>query len=224
MQFTVRYSLKEDIQNYLDRVWRYHQKELFGRDPQRFLKTFPKDFQQELSRAKDKKEAISVIRNYFKQTRNNKFFRQNNQFIIKWVTIILNQESKNIEQKLRNAYQQPFPFKKIKVYLTSLPICPFYYRRRWFMINRRSSIDSVIRTATHELNHFMYLYYWQKPLKKLSLSHEKSEILREALAITTNIEGNDKPAVKPLESYIKKIKHYPMKKIIHLCLNSPYLK
>jgi len=223
MQFIVSYSLQKDIQNYLDRVWQYNPKQLFGRDPKRFLNTFPEDFQQELSCAKNKTEAIIAIKNYFHKTRNQKLFRQNSQFIIKWVTIILNQESKNIEQKLKNAYQQPFPFKKVKVYLTSLPICPFYYRRRWFMVQRKGSIDHIIRTATHELNHFMYLYYWQKPLQKLGLSHGKSEILREALAITTNIEGNDKPTVKALESYIKKIKHYPIKKIIHLCLNSHHL-
>ena len=83
-------------------------------------------------------------------------------------------------------------------------INPYNYEERWFMTGRNSSIEGHLRTARHELNHFMFYYYFPELKNKLGV--EKYEILKEALAIFTNPEGNDKPAVKKLESFLIKQK------------------
>jgi hypothetical protein len=84
------------------------------------------------------------------------------------------------------------------------------------MVGRDDNIARIILVAKHELNHFMFFYYY--PQLKEKLGEEKFEILKEALVIFTNPEGNDKPAVKKLENYFKTLSGKPATEIINLAL------
>lgn len=91
------------------------------------------------------------------------------------------------------------------------------------MSRRSNSVEGHLNTTKHELNHFMFYYYYQEKLRKQSLSEEKIEKLKEALAILTNPEGNNKPDVKELEVFIQLQKNKTINQIIELSLGSSLL-
>jgi len=218
MKFLVRYCLQKDINNYLNSVWRFtYQK--WGRIgiQQRFLKYYPIEFQQELKKAKTKVQAQEVIKNFL--TSKSDAFHNMTKIRVEEITDLLNKNSKKIIFRLEKIYKQPFPFEKIIVYLTTAPIFPYNYEKRWFMTGRNCLDEKHLAIATHELNHFMFYYYY----KNLDLVKEKSEILKEALAILSNVEENNKPNIKVVEKFVFKHKTKPVDEIVGLVLNSGLL-
>jgi len=91
------------------------------------------------------------------------------------------------------------------------------------MVTRNNSIAGFINIAKHELNHFMFYFYYLDKLKQQKVPQEKREKLKEALAIFTNLEGNNKPDIMELESYLKTLNGRSMEEIINLALRSEYL-
>ena len=79
---------------------------------------------------------------------------------------------------------------------------PYNFRQLWFMSGRNCTPKQHIRIAKHELNHFMFYHYY--PQLQKELGKEKYEILKEGLAIYTDPNGNNKPAVKRIENYFRK--------------------
>ena len=217
----ISYSSSKDIQNYLNAGWKFTYA-THGRDPKQFLARLPNDFQKKLTNAPTKPQATKVIKSYWEKSRTINF-NQNTKLTIKWMQIIINNEWKNIVNLLELVYQQKFPFEQIHIYLTTFPINPYNYKEKWFMVGRNSSIVGIISTTKHELNHFMFYFYFLEELRKRNVSLEKREKLKEALAILTNPEGNDKPDVKELEKYIQSQKEKPVKEIIDRCMESGLL-
>jgi len=136
---------------------------------------------------------------------------------------LLNQKKKEIIFPLEKVYGKSFPFSTIKVYLTTAPIFPYNYEERWFMLGRNNDAQKHLATAKHELNHFMFYFYYWDQMRKKRISAEKREKLKEALVILTNPEGNDKPDVKKLEEYLKTLKGKSMDEIIEQVLGSGML-
>jgi len=200
MNFVVKYSLQKDLNNYLVRLYNKNRYS-YGRAPDFILKKFPLSFQQQIKKSKSVESIIGIIKKYWQETRPKNFSSQI-KLTTKSVEKILNQNKDKIISKLESVYQQKFPFNKIAVFLTTIPICPYNYQDRWFMV---SSTDKkqIIKTATHELNHFMFYYYYADHLKQKNISSKNIEIIKESLAILTNPEGNpNKPDVLPLEKII----------------------
>lgn len=198
MKFKVYYSIEKDIWNHLNANWRFSYTR-YGREhiQEKILKPFPEEYKTNLAKAKTKEEAVKVIKHHL-DTRAESFKRILS-IIVKGVEQILNEEKDNIIGKLEKTYNKPFPFNEITVYLTTAYINPYNYEEKWFMSSCVHDIDGHIRTATHELNHFMFYYYY--PHLKDKLGEEKFEILKEALAIYTNPEGNERPTTKKMERY-----------------------
>jgi len=217
MKFKVFYSQQKDIANYLNSVWHFSYQK-YGRKniTQKLLQFYPSDFKQNLKSAQTKLEAKSVVKNYL--TNLSPSFHQQTEVIQIGIDTILNSHSQQIVNQLESIYSQKFPFKNITVYITTLGICPYNYDKRWFMTRRSNSPIGHINTAIHELNHFMFYYYYQDYLTKKNLSQKNIEILKEALAILTNPEGNNKPQVIKIETYIKSLPKKPIKTIIDSCL------
>lgn len=220
MVFVVKYSLEKDIWNHLNSNWRFRFRK-YGRKniQKKLLQTYPEEYRRNLAQAKTEKEATVVIKSFLASL--PKSFQNTTPIIGKGVEKVLNEEKKQIISSLEKLYGKPFPFKEITVYLTTGTIHPYNYKERWFMTGRNSSLDKHIKTTKHELNHFMFYYYYPHLRKKLGV--EKYERLKEALAIFTNPEGNDKPDVKKLEKYLKTLSGQPMDKIIEKALGSKYL-
>lgn len=184
----------------------------------KLLKYFREEFKVQIGNAQTKEGATAIIRNYLDNLPQS--FKDQTSVLILGVGKILEDHQTEIISLLETVYQKKFPFDKITVFLTSLGICPYNYEKKWFMSRRSNSVEGHINTAKHELNHFMFYFYYLDLLTKKGLPNDKIEKLKEALAILTNPEGNDKPDVKELEEYIKSLKGQPIYQIIESCLIS----
>ena len=219
MKFIVNYSQKKDINNYLNSIWKFsYQKH--GREgmENKLLKYFPEEFKIQIGNAQNKEDATVIIKNYLDNLSQS--FKDQTPVLVIGVEKILKDHQTEIVGLLETAYQKKFPFDEITVFLTSLGICPYNYEKKWFMSRRNNSIDGHIDTTKHELNHFMFYYYYLDLLTEKKLPNQKIEKLKEAFAILTNPEGNNKPDIKELEEYIKSLKGHSTDKMVDLCLNS----
>lgn len=225
MEFIVEYSLEKDIQVYLDAIWKPIWTD-YGKSKYEIgQKYLPLEFLDNLKNSADKENAVKVIKNYWQKTRVPNF-QQNTNLTIKWFSKFLNEEQRLITEKLEKAYNKPFPFENIAVYITTFFSCPYNYQDKWYMIGRGYSLLGLLNTSTHELNHFMFYYYFADNLKKLNFNVKQIEYLKEALAIVTtnNIEENkEKINVLPLQDFIKEIKHKSVAEIIELVIQNKLL-
>lgn len=222
MQFLVKYSQEKDIQNYLNAGWKFTYAK-YGRKniQEKLLENYPQEFKNKLLEAKTKIIAKKVVKDFLDSRPED--FRHITKLVIKVCQEVLDEEKQSIIDLLEKIYQKPVPFDKITVYITTFPINPYNYEECWFMVNRNSSIAGFINTAKHELNHFMFYHYYLEKLTQQKISKEKREKLKEALAIFSNPEGNDKPDIKELESYLKTLIGKTMDEIVVLSLKSGYL-
>ena len=219
MKFSVYYSLEKDITNYLRSLWhfKYHR---HGRKnfQQKLLDYYPATFQTKLKKAITQDQAETVIKNFLKQ--KPIAFHQKTKQVVKNTQTLLNKNSSKIISSLEKIYQRPFPFKSIKVYITTAPIFPYNYQKRWFMAGRNSQPQKHIAVAKHELNHFMFHHYFED---KIKFEKEKVEQLKEALAVLTNPEGQHKPNIKLLEKFISKHTDKPVAEIVNLIIKTKRL-
>jgi hypothetical protein len=222
MKFIVKYSLEKDVNNYLNSVWKFSYLKHGRTDIQnKLLNSLPKEFQENIAKAKGKQEAKNIITAFLDNLPQS--YRNTTPLIVLGLEALLNKQKKEIIDKLETVYQKSFPFKTITIYLTTLTIQPYSYEDRWFMAYRNNTPDKHLDVAKHELNHFMFYYYFQKDLTNKNIGFEKLEKLKEALAILTNPEGNNKPDVKELEKHIQGLIGQPVEQIIESCLNSGLL-
>lgn len=200
MKFKVYYSIEKDIENHLNANWKFGYPR-YGRKAieEKLLSPYPADYKENLAEAKTKEQAVKVIKQYLNTRAAS--FKKVLPIIVKGVEQILNEEKDNIIEKLERAYNKPFPFKEITVYLTTAYINPYNHEEKWFMSSCVSDIAEHIRIATHELNHFMFYYYY--PHLKDKLGKEKFEILKEALSVFTNPEGTEKPTTEKMQGYFR---------------------
>jgi hypothetical protein len=200
MKFIVEYSKEKDIWNHLKTNWKFSFKK-HGREDikDRIKKSYPEKYLNDLWSAKTEEEARKIVTLFLdylpKQIQNT------TPLIVRGVNQLLNERSEDIISKLEKAYEEKFPFDEITVYIHTCLFSPYNYEEKWFMSPRNSSEDEHIKTALHELNHFMFYSYY--PNLRKELGNDKYETVKEALAIFTNPEGNDKPEVKKLEDFFK---------------------
>lgn len=225
MDFIVEYSEEKDIQIYLDAIWKPIWTDYGKTKYEIGQKYLPLEFLDNLKNSNDKDDAIKVIKDYWQKTRVPNF-QQNTDLTIKWFSKFLNEEQELIIERLEKAYDKPFPFDKITVYITSFFSCPYNYKDKWYMIGRGYNLLGLLNTSTHELNHFMFYYYFANNLKKQNFNDKQIEYLKEALAIVTtnNIEENkEKINVLPIQNFVKEIKSKPVSEIIELVIKNKLL-
>lgn len=225
MKFIVKYSQEKDFIPYLNDLWKSNWVD-YGTDYFEIgKKYFPIEFIEAIKNSKTKKDAKNIIIKYWKSVRL-KDFEENTKILIKWYNKILNEEQDLIIKPLEKAYSQKFPFKEITVYLTTFFSCPYYYEEKWFMANRKSDLIWLIDGSKHELNHFMFYYYWKDYLIKQNISNEKIEYLKEAFAILTSGNPNEnksKPNILEIQNLVKLNKDKPIKEIIDLVIKEGLL-
>lgn len=118
-----------------------------------------------------------------------------------------------IIQQLVFLYQKPFPFDMITAYLTTLELCPYNYQKRYIYIRASVPAQQQLRILSHELNHFMFYYYYADLSKKLG--QEKFELLKESLTLFTNPEQTGKPNEKPLRELYRSNDYHNLDDVIH---------
>jgi len=217
MKFIVKYSEKHDLDNYLNRIWKNTWVDYGNDNKEYFYRFAEKDFIDQLLATKDKKEAKNVVKEYWKKTLPPSF-EGDNEFLIKWFSRILNEESERIVWRLEKVYGDKVPFKEITVYITTCFFNPYNYEERYFMVSRNSNLFGILNTTRHELNHFMFYYYYSDYMKKRGVSFENTEYLKEALAILTSgkkseNEGRSNQIIE-IEKFIKNNRNKGVKEII----------
>lgn len=191
--------MDQDIWNYLNSVYKFVWYK-HGRDniQDKIILALPEKFKTSLKNAKNEKEAKKIIKNFLLQGlegRKIKYLKVAKDLKKAW-----KEKGPTIENKLQKIYGKEFPFKTVKVFLSSLPICPYNFKKRWIMIFAGASTEKQIKILTHELNHFMFYYYFDG-LKK-ELDEEKFESLKEALTVFTNPEEKGYPNQKRLRAWL----------------------
>jgi hypothetical protein len=221
VNFIVRYSPELDLQTYLLLMWKNNWVDDGNRKKENFYRWAPKEFVDNLGAAKDKKTAENIVKQYWKTTFPPSF-KKDNKFIIDWFGRLLNEEKDLIIKRLEKAYKKPFPFDEITVYLTTCFGCPYYYEQRYFFIGRNYNFFGILNTARHELNHFMFHYYFEDYVKEKLVSRENIHFLKEALAILTSNKKTEnegrKAQILKIEDFVKQNKDLPIKKIIDLVI------
>lgn len=225
MNFVVKYSPELDLQNYLIRIWKNTWVDFGQSNKETFYRYAPKEFIDNLMAAKDKKTAEDVVKQYWKTTFPPSF-EKDNEFLIDWFGRLLNEEKDLIIKRLEKAYDKPFPFDEVTVYLTTCFGCPYNDKEHYFMLNRNSNFFTILNHARHEMNHFMFHYYFWDSLKEKNISREFIEYLKEALAILTSGRKTEnegrKAQILKIEEFVKQNKNLPIKKIIDLVIENNF--
>ncbi len=225
MKFIVKYSQEKDFIPYTNSFWKSSWADYGTNCFEIGKKYFPIEFMEALKNAKTKKNAENIIIKHWESTRSKNFIEDTNLFI-KWYSKILNEEKELIVKPLERAYSQKFPFEEINVYLTTFFSCPYNYDEKWYMVYRNSNIMNLFSISTHELNHFMFYFYWKNYLKKQKISNEKIEYLKEAFAVLTSLnpnENKEKPNILPIQDCVKKHRDKSIKEIIDLVIKEGLL-
>ncbi|VVB79684.1 Uncharacterised protein [uncultured archaeon] len=77
-----------------------------------------------------------------------------------------------------------------KAYTTSIGICPYNYKERWFMVSVFYSLPKAMSSLGHELLHIHFHDYYFADIEK-KIGTEKTHDLREALTVLLNLEFKD---------------------------------
>ena len=223
LKFKVEYSIEKDAIPYLKVIWKMQYKPLGRKNlSERLLGNKPEQFQEAIKKAKTEEEAKRVINDFLcENLENNKAKFEYN---IKRIQKILDENRDKIVGKLESLFNKKFPFKEITVYLTTAGICPYNYDKRWFMAYANADEARVLTVASHELNHFMFFYYYLPSLKKEGIDGHKLMVLKEALVVLDPNDTDKKPQAEDLKKFLKTLRGRPMDEIIELAIKSEAFK
>ena len=204
MKLNIKYDLEKDVENYLRTLYKFDfekhgRKNIEGQ----LLADYPPEFREKIKSAKNKEEAEKHIRDYIQ----NNFAQRTDlqKRIIDDFKDAWNTEGAKLIKKLEDVYGENFPFKEITIYLVSNKRCPYNFKERWIMVYAKSGVKTKLYTLMHELNHFMFYYYF--PPKKLEIkSKQEYESLKEALTVLTSPEEQGYPAQQKLRAWLKEQK------------------
>ncbi len=211
MKIIVDYSLDLDTWNYLRSVYRFVWY-IHGRSnlQKKLLSALPEDLVADLKSTKDEKQARKTIKKFLLkniEVRKKKYF-----LIAQNIESAWEKESFEIETKLEKLYENKIPFRSIKIFLSTLPICPYNFEKKWIMVFGETNTKKQLQIITHELNHFMFYYYFGEI--KNELGKEKFESLKEALTVFTNPEEKGYPNQKRIRDWLSKQKRRSIPEII----------
>ncbi len=199
MDLDIRYSIEKDAQTYINFVYNFKSFKHGRVDIQeRLLSKLDPKLQNIITSAGSEDAVYKGVFDYL-----TKIYNENPKLIedsISKLRATWEKAGSNIVYFLEFLYKKPFPFERVTVYMTTNYIFPYNYEQRYFYANYKY-ISSQLATATHELNHFMFYYYYE--FLKDKLGNEKYELLKEALTFFSNPEQEGKPNELPLRKLFK---------------------
>lgn len=203
MKLKVEFSLDHEVNNYVNSLYKFRWLKHGRRNIQEnLLKPFPESFKKDLSRCKNKKEAREVIKKFLNKDLTKR--KRKLKLIANNLEEAWSEKNDELVEKLEKSYGKKLSFKNITIYLTSLPICPYNFKKRWIMVYAYTpKISRQLEIIIHELNHFMFLYYYGALERKIG--KKKFEQLKEALTVFTDLEKKEGyPAQKALRRWLRK--------------------
>ena len=194
MVFNVKYSVERDAENYVSYGYEFKGRERGRKNLQKiFLERMEPEQRAILETAETKKEAYKNIKAFLQASRDKGPRTIDDS--IKLLEDRLNIVGDQMIYFLEFLYQQPFPFPEITIYLTTQNTCPYSYEGRFYFVNSKF-VSRQLEVSLHELNHFMFFYYY--PHLKKSLSADAYDLLKESLAFFSNPTGTGYPDETPL--------------------------
>lgn len=199
MKLLVKYSIEKDTSTYVNFVYKFKGFE-HGREgmASKLLSKLDPELQNAIKSAKDEDEAHENIQKYLEKSyeKNKESYEKNiEKFKAEWERV-----GDTVIKFLEFLYQKPFPFEEITAYLTTNNIFPYSYNERYFFTSMRFLLNQL-QTSKHELNHFMFYYYY--PELKEELGEEKYELLKESLSFFSNPAQKGKPNEAALRELYK---------------------
>lgn len=183
MPLDIRYNLKKDAWNH----WSSVNKHASYSNPLRWMNP---DWVKKV-RGKSEKHVEKLMKKNAYNLERSKLIKIYIDSIEKAWSVI----EKEYFKRLENITKKPFGSRKIKVYVTTVPKCPYNTKERWFMLNFFSPIPHSLRTAGHEIMHFQFhKYFWTKVEDEVG--EKKTGDLKEALTELLNLEFRDLWMVK----------------------------
>jgi hypothetical protein len=99
--------------------------------------------------------------------------------------------------QLETLFVRDWPFDRVHVDLTTLPICPYNFMEKRIFVRGLAPLEAQLRILAHELNHFLFYHAYADDLAP-KLGYEKFELLKESVTVFTNPEHSGKPDEAPL--------------------------
>ena len=224
--FNVQYSLFRDLGIYSFHLNRLKETSYGRSNLEMAKKRLPLDLVNSVMEQTNNTQVDWAIINYWSKHRTSADIQKYTDNALKFDKF-LNENSDQVIKPLESVYPQPYPFKKVSVFLTTFYKCSYWYPEKWFNVYAVDTLEHLLEVALHELNHFMFYYYYKEQLIQKSYSENQIEILKEALVVTSNPDdhGNDsKVDVLPLQKFIFENRQKPIDKIIELVINQKLLE
>ena len=158
MKIEVEYLFERDAINYLSSVYKFKWSK-HGRKglEDRIARYLPESFYNGVRKAKSENEVRQLIKEYLQNNYkvNLKLAKEvSNNLKKTW-----NLYGKKIEKELEVVFNEKFPFKKLNIYLTTIPISPYKYPD-WILVYINLATEKQLNVIKHELNHFMFHHYY----------------------------------------------------------------
>lgn len=220
--FYVSYSYSRDLDNYI-RQLRNKMKYQFGMNVLETSKMyFPENFLLKVINAPTDTHAESIVLDFWKKTRDKNFNDEVTKKTEKFNRYLYEHQSEIIST-LEKTFNKKFPFThNINIFLTTFYRCPYNYPN-WFMSYTNGTSEILKDTVIHEMNHFMFYFYWKDKLSS-RMTEEQFENLKEALAVLTSSnpdkENEFKPNILNIQKFVQANSGKPLKEIIELTLKS----
>jgi hypothetical protein len=197
LHLDIKYSLEKDAETYVNFVHQFKAFEHGRINPQKeFLERLDPELQSIITKAKDEKSAYREVLDYL-----TKKYNENPQLIKNSINTLEGRweaAGSQIIYSLEFLYQKPFPFENVTLYLTTNNVCPYSYEEKYFFANYKYASEQM-DVAKHELNHFMFYYYYDSLRNKLDL--EKYELLKESLTLFSSPNQTGKPNEGPIREF-----------------------
>ncbi len=199
LNLNIQYSLEKDAETYVSYVYQFEALEHGRVNPKKeLLERLDQELQNILANTKDKETAYTEVLSYLtKKNYENPQLLKNS---IKTLEDRWNAVGSQVIYSLEFLYNKPFPFENVTLYLTTNNICPYSYEDKYFFANYKYASEQM-DIAKHELNHFMFYYYYDSLRNKLDL--EKYELLKEALTLFSSPNQTGKPNELPLRKFFE---------------------
>lgn len=195
----VEYSVQKDASTYINFIRNFNSYK-HGREniQSNLLKNLEPPLKEILEHAETDEEALARITSYLE-----KAYKDNPDIIessISKLEASWEAVGRNIIYNLEFLYQKSFPFESVTVFLTTNNIFPHNYNNRYFYITHKG-VSTQLSTIKHELNHFMFYYYYDS--LEDTLGDEKYELLKESLTLFSNPDKEGKPNEKELRDFFR---------------------
>ncbi len=178
------YNIEKDAENWVETV--KDVKPSWGINYEKETIMVPNDLKNQILKLNDK-EAIELVKNYFKSLSYFKFKEDIISEEVKALDRIWSKKEPEFFKILKKIFKKEVSSEKITAYFTTMFICPYSNEDyKWFMISMWHNLPFQITIVCHELLHFHFLKNYTNFCKEKGLNEEQIENLKESLTVLLN--------------------------------------